>query len=130
MSKDAEVRMRMANFTDTPTVSTILEEMFRFFDDPLRRQAPYKAIKEEVRLTLALMVFGDSDYAELDETARPTPMVVPTDELLELLEIKKLTTNVKPLVMAPIVPSICQQKASLHSRYIEAFRSSDVKKDD
>ncbi len=121
MSKETVVRMRVLNSHDSARVSTVLEEMFQFFDSPLRRHPLYKAIKKKIRLRLALMVFGDSGYARLDETVRPTPMMVPTANLLELLQVTKPTTNLQPLVLPPVGQSISQQKANLHRRYTLAF---------
>jgi hypothetical protein len=102
MSQETVVRTGLLKFTDTPGVSIILEEMFQFFDGALRGHTKYKAIEKHVRLRLALMVFGDSDYARLDVTRKPTRMVVPTPKLLDLLELSRLTTNLQPLVL-PLV---------------------------
>ncbi len=72
MSEDTVVKMRMLNAADTPTVSTILEEMFQFFDRSIRRRASYYRTRAmHIRLRLALMVFGDADYARLDVAMKP-----------------------------------------------------------
>ncbi len=42
MSEDAVIRMRMLSTTDTPAVSTILEEMFQFVDGRIPRRGKYK----------------------------------------------------------------------------------------
>ena len=88
MSEKTVVRMKTVSPTDAFSVSTILEEMFQFFDGRVRCRAKYKAIEKHVRLRLALMVFGDSGYARRDMTGKPTPMIVPTPKLLDLLELR------------------------------------------
>ncbi len=88
MSDETVARMRLLSPTDTPSVSTILEEMFQFFDRRIRRRPNYKTLAMQIRLRLALMVFGDADYARLDVAMKPRPMVVPTPKLLEMLELK------------------------------------------
>ncbi len=101
MSEEAVARMRLFSPTDTPSVSTILEEMFQFFDRRIRHR-PNKTLAMHIRLRLALMVFGDAGYARLDVAMKPRPMVVPTAKLLELLELKILTTDLQPLVLLPL----------------------------
>ncbi len=73
--------------------------MFQFFDRPIRRRANYKTVARHIRLRLALMVFGDADYARLDVAMKPKPMVVPTAKLVEMLQLKILTADLQPLVL-------------------------------
>ncbi len=54
-------------------------------------------------------------------------MVVPTDKLLEMLDLSILTTPLQPLSLSRLPHDIPQPQASLHSRYIRAFRSSMAK---
>lgn len=119
MSEETVVRMGISP-TDASGVSTILEEMFQFFDGRIRCRAKYKAIEKHVRLRLALMVFGDSGYARRDMTG----MVVPTPKLLDLLELSRLTTNLQPLVLPPVRRCISQPEARRHAQYTRAFQSA------
>jgi hypothetical protein len=123
MNQETVVRMRILSSTDAPSVSTILEEMFQFFDGRVRCRGNYKTIKKHVRLRLALMVFGDSGYARLDETMKPKPMVVPTTKLLTLLKLRNLTTDVEPLALLPVQHCISQPETG-QLQYTRAFKSA------
>ncbi len=70
------------------------------------------------------MVFGDADYARLDIAMKPWPMVVPTAKLLKLLELKRLTTDLRPLVLLPVERCISQLEAMRQIRYTRTFRSA------
>jgi hypothetical protein len=124
MSEETVVKIGIVSPTDAPSVSTILEEMFQFFDGRVRCHTKYKAIEKHDRLRLALMVFGDSDYARLDVTRKPTPLVVPTPKLLDLLELSRLTTNLQPLVLPPVGRRISQPEARRCAQYTRAFQSA------
>jgi hypothetical protein len=65
----------------------------------LRRHPKHKTIKRHVRLRLALIVFNESGYARLDMTVKPGGMVMPTAKLLSLLGLRKMTTDLQPLVL-------------------------------
>lgn len=99
MGEATILTMGILSPSDAPSVSTIVEEMFQFFDESVRC-ANYKTIDRSVRLRLALRVLGDAGYARLD-IMRPKPTVVPTEKLLQLLEVKKLTTDEEPLSLLP-----------------------------
>ncbi len=47
MSEETVARMRLFRPTDTPSVSTVLEEMFQFFDRDIRRCAKKEEIEDE-----------------------------------------------------------------------------------
>lgn len=79
MSEDTVAKMRILGPTEAPTVSTIPEEMFQYFDGNLRRHS--RTIKRPVRLRLSLIVFSESGYARLDVTSKPSGMVIPTAKL-------------------------------------------------
>ena len=111
--------------SDAPSVSTIVEEMFQFFDESVRC-ANYKTIDRSVRLRLALRVLGDAGYARLD-IMRPKPTVVPTEKLLQLLEVKKLTTDEEPLSLLPAGACVSQQDAARQLQYARAFKSAVAK---
>ena len=123
MSQNTTVRMGLLNSTDAPAVSTILEEMFQYFDMDLRRHPKYKTIKRHVRLRLALIVFNESGYARLDMTVKPGGTVMPTAKLVSLLGLRKMTTDLQPLVLLPIRHSTSQPEASEHQQYVRAFHS-------
>ena len=72
MSDDTVVRMPILSPTDTPTVSTILEEMFQYFDGNAKSRASYASMERHVRLRLALLVFGDLGFARLDDRFHET----------------------------------------------------------
>ena len=128
MSPNTIVRMGLLSSTDAPAVSTILEEIFQYFDGDLRCHPRYEAIKRHVRLRLALTVFGDRGYAQLDMTGKPTLTVVPTPKLLDLLELSRLTTNLRPLVLPPVGRCISRPEARRHAQYTRAFQSALVKR--
>jgi hypothetical protein len=127
MSDETVVKMRILGPTDTPAVSTILEEMFQFFDGSVRSRASYASMERHVRLRLALLVFGDLGFARLDIT-KPKPMLVPTAKLLKLLEVGSVTTDVEPLVLRPIQKCISQPEASRQTQYPQALKSAMAKK--
>lgn len=124
MSKDGVVRIGILSPTDAPSVSTVLEEMFQFLDGGISRRANYKTLARHIRLRLALMVFGDADYARLNTIMTPLPMVVPTAKLLALLELTRLTTDLPPLVLLPVERCISQPEARRQLQYTRAFRSA------
>jgi hypothetical protein len=121
MSEDAVVRMKMLSPTDTPRVSTILEEMFQYFDGSVRCR---RDIRKEIRLRWALLLFGDKGYARLDTAMKPMPMVVPTAKLLNLLKLTSLTTDLEPLALLPVRPSSSQPEAISRLRYTRALKSA------
>ena len=128
MSQETVVRMGLLSLTDAPAVSTILEAMFQYFDYDLRCHPKYKTIKKHVRLRLASIVFGESGYARLDMTVKPSGMVVPTAKLLSLFGLRKLTTDLPPLVLLPISNGTFQLETSTHPQYVKAFRSAMANK--
>jgi hypothetical protein len=107
---------------DTPRVSTILEEMFQFFDASARCRR-YRTIEKHIRLRLALLVFSDSGYARLDTIMNPMPTVVPTAKLLKLLELTSQTTDLESPKLLPVQDRISQPEASDQLRYIRTFKS-------
>src|SRR5271170_7640268 len=64
---------------DNRSVSTILEDIFWFFDGEVIDKAPnFKSLKKLLRLKSALVVFDEIKLARFDEDHKPMPMVVPT----------------------------------------------------
>jgi len=86
MSDETVFKMQILGSTDTPAVSTILKEMFQYFDGTVKSRASYASMERHVRLRLALPVFGDLAFARLDIT-KPKSTLVPTAKLLKLLEV-------------------------------------------
>ena len=81
-------------------VSTILEEIFQYFDSDLCAKNPrYSSLNKLLRLKAALIAFNESGLAQSSEDQNPRSMVVPTKELMEALETKRVTTSVKPLAI-------------------------------
>lgn len=84
---------------DEFSLSTILEDMFQYFDDELiRKRTRYRNLERQKRLRAALMVFFEMGIARLAE-AQPLPMLVPTKDLMDLLGTSHLTTLVEPLLV-------------------------------
>ncbi len=71
MSEQVVAKMGLLSPTDAPSVSSVLEEMFEFFDGRVLRRANYRTPAMHSRLRLALMVFGDAGYARLDVAMKP-----------------------------------------------------------
>jgi hypothetical protein len=51
-------------------------------------------------------------------------MVVPTEKLFKLLELRKVTTNVEPLVLLPIQRRSSQPETSRQRQYTRAFKAA------
>jgi hypothetical protein len=129
MNEDTVVRVQMLSPNDTPSISTILEEMFQFFDASVGC-GRYTTIEKQTRLRLALLAFGEAGYAQLGMTIKAMPMVVPTAKLLNLLELTSLTTDLEPLTLLPVRRCIPQPEARRHFQYTRAFKSAMAKEMD
>jgi len=82
------------------SISTILEDMFQYFDDGLiDKKSQYQRLEKGGRLRAALIVFLNEGLARLDEAHKPLPMLVPTKDLLDVLGTSRLSTAVKPLML-------------------------------
>ena len=89
---------------DTYCISTILEDMFQYLDDGVvDKKRQYQRLETGRRLRAALIVFINEGLARLDETHSPSPMWVPTKELLDVLGTSRLTTPVDPLVLPAVI---------------------------
>ena len=101
---------------DEFSLSTILEDMFQYFDDELiRKRTRYRNLERQKRLRAALMVFVEMGIARLAE-AQPLPMLVPTKDLMDLLETSRLTTLVEPLLV-PACMDCDQNKSDRYHEY-------------
>jgi hypothetical protein len=121
MNEDTVARMKMLSPTDTPRVSTVVEEMFQYFDGSIRCR---RYIRRDIRLRWALLVFGDKGYARLDTAMKSMPMVVPAAKLLKSLELTSVTTDVEPQALLPVRRPSSQQEAIRGLRYTRALRSA------
>ncbi len=97
-------------------ISTILEDMFQYFDQELCAiNRKYRSLQMLWRLKSALIVFRHLGLAEYQEDVQPSPMMVPSRELMRVLKTSRITTSLKPLVLPPIV--VTEQEAKKYFEY-------------
>lgn len=78
-------------------VSTIIEDMFEYFDaELLDKHKRYRKLYGELRLRAALTVFFEEGLAELAPARKPLPMWVPTKVLMGGLKTSRLTRRQNP----------------------------------
>ena len=86
--------------TNTYSVSTIVEDMFQYFDDGLvAKKRKYRRLETGWKLRSALIVFQQQGLACLEDAHKPLPMWVPTRDLLDALGTNRLSTTVEPLTV-------------------------------
>jgi hypothetical protein len=61
-------------------------------------------------------------------TGKPILTVVPTPKLLDLLELSRLTTNLRPLVLPAVGRCISRPEARRHAQYTRVFQSAMIKR--
>lgn len=99
-------------------ISTILEDMFQYFDQELcANNRKYRSLQTLWRLKSALMVFRHLGMAEYEENVQPSPMMVPSKELMQVLRTSRTTTSLKPVVLPPIV--VPEEKARKYFEYAQ-----------
>jgi hypothetical protein len=112
--------MEIGNKQDKYVVSTIIEDMFRYFDDEISdRKRHYRRLEQTLRLRTALAVFSEKGLAQFVGSYRPLPMWVPTKHLMDLLETSRLTTGVKPLTLSS--KDAAPNDSEKHSDYARDF---------
>ena len=68
-------------------ISTILEDMFQYIDQELcAKNRKYRSLHALWKLKSALIVFRHFGLAEFQEDVQPSPMMVPSREVMQLLE--------------------------------------------
>jgi hypothetical protein len=97
-------------------VSTILENLFQYFDEGLCSKKPqYRSLNKLMRLKAALIVFNETGLAQREENGDPPPIMVPTRELMEMLQASLITTSLEPLAIPLIAMS--KQDIKKYFRY-------------
>jgi hypothetical protein len=97
-------------------VSTILEDLFQYFDHGLCSKTPqYRSLNKLMRLKAAMIVFNETGLAEREENGDPSPIMVPTKELMQILQTTRTTTAVKPLAIPAI--AMCKQEVKKYFVY-------------
>ena len=125
-------------------VSTIVENMFQYFDEDLMAEnGRYWELERELKLRAALLVFfhyglaqrSDADkssaliifpdrrLAQPSEADKSLPMWIPTRHFIKLVETSRLTTLVKPAYL-PASIDITQKESGKYYDYSLDFERS------
>ena len=102
--------------TNTYSVSTIVEDMFQYFDDGLvAKKRKYRRLETGWKLRSALIVFQHQGLVCLEEAQKPLPMWVPTKDLLDALGTNQLSTAVEPLTVPGNIAAALEDARSYYA---------------
>ncbi len=103
------------NALDDLYVSTILEDLFQYCDKKLcSKKWQYRQLDKLMRLKAAMIAFSQAGLAQRDEDGDPSPIMVPTKELMEILQTSRITTAVQPTA----IPAIAMSKQEVMKYFL------------